>query len=328
MKKRLKLRTEIKLLILITFVLSVGFSVINFLSISSFKREFYQKVETEAKLYQLLLIYNKRTELPPYFKLSNTPFKVGENWEVIGKLGNAFFLLDLNYLESQINRYALSLFLWEVPILVATILIVYRVVSFFLEREKRMKDMLRLFFMLYSHKLGNFLSLNRINLEILSQTCSSSRALSRLKRSYSLLEEDFKRSLKYVETLGGEEEEESSFDLAELLNSLVAKYRTFFPAKEVILSGGSIRVKAKRTEAESLLQLVVENAFKYSDKYVKVEIVKNKDSSKIRIENDVSGAPSGTGVGLKLSNFLAKRLGWELKIIPEEREFTVEILIK
>jgi len=321
---KLELRTEIKLLALITLILSIGFSIINFISISSFRSQLYHRIKSESELYQILLFYNQKTPLPEYFKLSKQIPVDYQTWQILGKEGEYFLLLNTKKIEEEINRYAVSLFVWETPILILTVLIVYKTVNVFLRREKEIKEMVKLFFMLFAHKLGNFLSLNKLNLEILLQKYGSDKSLLRLKRSYDVLEEDFKRSLDYIRTLEDSQGEEV-VDLAEIIEKLVMKYHSVFPTKRIELSLLPTRVKVKRGEAESFFQLLIENAFKYASTFVSVDIEKERGSYKITLMNDVGEVPSGTGIGLKLVNFLADKLGWQVKVYPGKKRFTVEV---
>ncbi len=324
---KLELRTEIKLLALITFILSIGFSIINFISISSFRTQLYQRIKSEAELYRILLFYNQKTPLPDYFKLSKEIPVDYQTWQILGKEGDYFLLLNTKKVEEKINRYALFLFLWEIPILVLTILIVYKTVNVFLNREKEIKEMVKLFFMLFAHKLGNFLSLNKLNLEILLQKYGSDKSLLRLKRSYDVLEEDFKKSLDYIRTLG-EDEEREWVRVDEIIERLTFKYHALFPDKRIEMSLRPLKIRVKKGEAESLFQLLIENAFKYASTFVSVGMEKDGSSYKITFVNDIAEVPSGTGIGLKLVKFLGDKLGWEVRVFPGKERFTVEVKLK
>jgi len=322
--KRLRLRTEVKLLLLITLILALGFSIVNFISVSSYRSQLVQKVKSEADLYQVLLLYSQDIPLPKHFKLSDRIPVDYETWKIMGKVRDKFLLLNIKELNDEIITYMMSLFIWEVPVLILTVLVVYRTVNIYLQREKETKELVKLFFLLFTHKLGNFLSLDRLSIELLLQKYGPDRSLLRLRRSYGIIEEDFKKSLKYIRALELEEEPEV-IDVSALIKELVVKYHNYFPDRKFEISLIPIKVKAKRSEVENLFQLLIENAFKYSLSWVKIEAIKKGKGYRIVLLNDLGSAPSGSGIGLKMVEFLADKLGWKMKIEPSDNKFIVEL---
>lgn len=187
----MKVRAEIKLLVLLTLILSLGLSVVNLVALSNYKRQILEKIDSEVELYKLAVDYGVSLKLPPYIVISPKP--PGERWSVAGKVNDEFFFVNEDYVQSELRRFAFYLFIWEVPIVVLTILVAYKTVTLFIKREKEAKELVKTFFLLFTHKLGNFLSLNKINLEILEMKCPNEKALSRIKQAYSILESDFKK---------------------------------------------------------------------------------------------------------------------------------------
>jgi NADH:ubiquinone oxidoreductase subunit K len=221
-------------------------------------------------------------------------------------------------------KYILSILACETLVTLVVLLLVYRNFTLFLKRERATKEMVKLFFLLFTHKFGNFLSLNRINLEILTQKYGNDRSLLRLKRSYNVLEEDFKNSLRYIK---GIEESQSPewVDVSEVIRSSVLKYSSVFPEKGVELSLMPLKVRARRQEVESFFQLLIENAFKYASSSIKIELSRERRGYRIILVNDVGTASSGTGIGLKLLKFLADKIGWEVDFFPGKKLFITEI---
>jgi len=321
-----KLRTEFKLLVLISLILTVSFSVVNFISVNSYRSQLLQKVKSEADLYQVLLLYSEDFPMPEYFKLSPELPPDYETWNIVGKVRGKFLLLNVKEVNKQIYKYMISLFVWEIPALILTVFIVYRTVNHFIKREKETKELVKLFFLLFSHKLGNFLSLDRLSIELLLQKYGQDKPLLRLKRSYQIIEEDFKKSLKYIEALEVEREPEM-VELSSIVKELLMKYHNYFPDKEVEVSLLPIRVKAKKADVESVLQLLIENAFKYSKNFIKVEASQQGKFYTLTFTNDVGNISSGSGIGLKMIEFLIRRLGWGMKIHPSDDKFIVELKI-
>jgi len=323
----MKLKTEIKLLLLIAFILSIGFSVINFISVSSYRSQLYQKVKSEADLYQVLLLYDLDIQLPRYFKLFKELPTDYQTWEILGKVKEHFLVLNKKEVNREILRYALFLFAWELPVLLLTIFVVYKATSLYLKRERESKEFVKLFFLLFTHKLGNFLSLDRLSIELLLQKYGNDRSLLRLKRSYELLEDDFKKSLNYMKAFE-ENEEPEVVDVSTVLKELIYKYHAYYPLRRVEVLLQPLKVKARRGDIENLFQLLIENAFKYSSSFVKVEARKSGKGYLVSITNDLGSAPSGSSIGLKMAQFLAERLNWSVEVHPGSKEFIVDIFLK
>jgi len=324
-KYRRILRVEVKLLILIALILSFGLSTVNLVALNNCKKQILEKVNLEIRLYKVLYSYGILAQTPVYIKVSKVP--PSSDWRLIGKAydGN-FFFLDENYVQRELRSFAIHLFIWEIPIIVLTILFTYKTVSFFIEREKEAKELVKTFFLFFTHKLGNFLSLNRVNLEILKMHCPIEKALYRLEKAYDILESDFKKSLSYISSFESEQTNES-FRLDELLENLINRYYNLFPSLNLEYSLEALVIKSRKKEVESLLQILIENAFKYADTYVRVSLKYFYSKPIIEIENDVGSGNSGSGIGLRLAKFLARRLGWRLEVMPGKRKFKVQLVI-
>jgi len=71
-------------------------------------------------------------------------------------------------------------------------------------KERNVKEFLRLLLLVLTHKLGNLLAIQRLNIDMIESSCGKSDALERLKRGYSLLESDFYFVLDSVKEIGKE----------------------------------------------------------------------------------------------------------------------------
>ena len=96
------------------------------------------------------------------------------------------------------------IFIWEAIILVVLVLIVVKAMNYYVKKERNVKEFLKLLLLVLTHKLGNLLAIQRLNIDMIESSCGESDALERLKRGYSLLESDFYFVLDSVKEIGKE----------------------------------------------------------------------------------------------------------------------------
>ena len=163
-----------------------------------------------------------------------------------------------------------------------------------------------------SHKLGNYLASQRVDLELVRES-GSHRALKRLERGSSFLERDFRHIIRVIRDYRFEEMEPEELDLGALARDAVDQMRSELDGK-LRDRLGNAPVRACRQEAETVVYLLVENAARYSASRVALRSGQVNGVSYLFIQNDVAGSVAkGTGVGLSISERLSRRNGMEFR---------------
>ncbi len=318
------IRREIKLLIAISVALALGFSIIDFIALSFLKQEVVSRLQLEVSFYKEMLFLDPSYPLPEYVKLCKLPPPDG--WELVSKVGDKYLFVNVERVLDLVKRFSITLFLWEAVTLFITISFVYLLIKYFFLKEKQSKELVRFFFMFFSHKLGNFLAMNKLNLEILRDRCSGDKVIDRLLKAHELLEQEFKSSLRYVSSMKNAEQHESLVKLDLMLSEILKKISDVYPYINLTQDIEPVSVKAVKAELESLMFILFENAFKYAAKKVRVSLQRiGSKGFRLLIVNDVGTIPSGSGLGLQLASTVVKKLGWKLerKFINGEFEVLV-----
>lgn len=209
-----------------------------------------------------------------------------------------------DFIEQKFQEYVKNLLLWQSLLVLSLMLVLYKVIYRMLKHEKNYKDFLELILLLISHKFGNFLASVRGNIEIL-KISHDRKALDRLEKSYNFLQEDFQKiqnSITHFKEISDTKEKINLKEVIEKDLSLIA------PLTKVILNLKDISITANRYAVENIVFSLIENAVKYSKSMIQIRLSKNC----LAIRNDIAETEHGSGVGLKITEALAKREGFKL----------------
>jgi signal transduction histidine kinase len=176
-----------------------------------------------------------------------------------------------------------------------------------------------------THKLGNFLSIYRVNIEILSEKCSS-KALERLDNAYSIMEKDFSFVTKSLKRLSFQQKEEKKLNVKNKILEVLSFFGQSLKDKNVSVSISDVYVKMDEHDLENILFSIFENIAKYSKKNIHIKMCKDKKYVYIFIRNDFKSVSKGSGIGLKLAEFLVSQYGGELKTRVKNSFLTVIVL--
>ena len=236
-----------------------------------------------------------------------------------------FSFMGINYviLKSEGRQPVGALLMIEFLTTALGLLLLYVALKKSLERDRRIHNLVEAVFMHLTHHLGNFLSVQKVNIDLLP----SDAALRRLRESIEAMEEDYRRSLFVLRTiLEGRSPERRSVDLGELIES-VSRGLEDRGVRIKIRKGGRIRnIHAVSVYLELFFLNLLENAVKHSKGTVYVRVCSSRRGTPVVIiRNDTDGSGEGTGLGLRISQLLAKRLRIDLRY-RIKRKFTLFVI--
>lgn len=213
-------------------------------------------------------------------------------------------VLKREYVEERFQDYVKNVLLWEFLLVLSFMLILYKVIDRMTRQEREYRDFLELILLTISHKFGNFLAVQKGNIEILKLS-NDPKALERLEKSYNYLQEDFHRVLESItqfKELSYSKEKINIRELIEKSLSLVS------PEVNLKLKLRDISINANRQMFENIVFPIIENAFKYSEGGVQIRL----GEKYLAIRNKITSGEKGSGVGLKIAQALAKKQGFHL----------------
>jgi len=164
-----------------------------------------------------------------------------------------------------------------------------------------------------SHKLGNFLAVQKTNLSLLQKN-NSPQALGRMQRSIKRLEKDVSLILRLSE----EELKPVKVwvDFWSVLENVLSLFEEEIKEKKFIFrKGKDLYLYADERVLEDVLYNLLSNAIKYSKSFVHLRVSVGKDRVLFSVRNDfVEDAKGGMGLGLRLLQRHAQRMDSELFI--------------
>jgi len=316
------MRFEYRILLLLSLVIVCGFTFINFLSLVYLRDLVEERVREEARIYSKLLLYNRTERLPEHIRISETPLPL-RGYSLILYTGKHYIFVREDYVKSRLLGYALSLFFWEAVLVIMLLFLFYLTLVRNLRTERELTDLLNVMLLSLTHKLGNFIASQKINLQLLGE----SPPAQRLRLSLEDLERSYHKSFTLLETLRRDRNvRKERVDVVEVVRNAFStlgeedrKFRFDAPS-------GGLFVKANPVYVELLISLLLENAFKYSRSLVHVKLCRTREGKPLLlIRNDVRDRTGGSGIGLQIVKFIAEKLEADLRI-RVRRSFTVLIV--
>lgn len=212
--------------------------------------------------------------------------------------------VDRDFIENKILEYTKQVILWEFLLVLATMFILYKIIDRMTKQQREYKDFLELILLTISHKFGNFLASQKGNLEILKIKYDQ-KALQRLEKNYEHIEEEFRTIVKYIENFKRFSADREKISLRETLNKCI----DLLIDKEAIrIRGKDLLLYSNKQVLENILFPLIENAVKYSEGVISIRITRKY----LAIRNKILVTSRGTGIGLKISETLAKKQGFQL----------------
>ncbi len=294
--------------------------MLNFVAVRFHKMELLDAFYRDAERH-LALMRAKEDYCPPaYIKVSEVPLG-GEDLVLFKpSFEGRLVFLDLSVVKRKLKNFVLSLFLWEAFLILSLSYLFYKLLWYHLRERERNREFLELMLLVLSHRLGNFLAAQRVNLEILKEGRSPA-ALERLERAHGYIEDQFRRTLELIRSFPTKGEREE-VELSGLVQQVLGSFEGELEGKRVEVDLEEVRVRAPRSDLEMILHLLFENAARYSRSYVRTSFRREGQKVILEVENDIAPqAPRGSGLGLELARRLGERMGAEVEVFAEEGRF-------
>lgn len=225
--------------------------------------------------------------------------------------------IDEGIFKERYEKLAKLILMWESILVISSTLLFYIVIQRALEKEKKYKEFLELMITTISHKFGNFIAAIKINIEILKDR-HSKEVVKNSEDYINQMDKDLKMLIDILKKAGEEREEKVSIDklVGRIVDSLKEKDR------RVILQLRDFKLKTDLNVIENVLFILIDNAFRYSEKFVHI---KSFIDGSLIIRNDIKHRSGGSGIGLLLAQRLAKTQNWDIKTRQKGNIFSVYI---
>lgn len=272
---------QLKIFVLFALSTVIIFSTINFMTIYFFQDEYRSYEEETISLYQNILRQNKNFPLPSHIK------RYGDE-----------IIVDRSYYEEKFKRYFKTVFVWESLLLLILSYLFYKVLVLLSKKEIEHEEFLKFLFFVLSHKIGNFLSVMKTNIEILKLKFEL-RVVERIELSCNLIDDELKKSMEAIKKLPKISKSRQTVNLDEFTKKIISKFET---DKRIIFTSRQVFLNTNTEAVETIIFLLLDNAFRYAHSKVHIKICRNA----IVIRNDFLEILKGSGIGLQIVEYLCR----------------------
>jgi len=226
-----------------------------------------------------------------------------------------------NLVEIKFKDYVKNVLLWEFLLVLSLMLVLYKIIERMTRQEREYRDFLELILLTISHKFGNFLATQRGNIEILKLR-NDARALERLEKSYLYIQEDFHRILDTINKFRDLKHSKEKINLRETVERILTLTQVKVEIKTLL---NDVYVNSNREMLENIVFPIIENALKYSKDIVQIRLSRKQ----LVVRNKIfSEQDKGSGIGLKIVETLAKKMGYRLIYRTKGEYFLVCLKLK
>jgi len=241
----------------------------------------------------------------------------------IGYLFLIFFRLPYPDEIQALKDFLLPVVLWELVLIIGVSYVFAKLVWIYLREKEQKKELLQMLVLAISHKVGNFLSIQRINLEMLKN--KDKELVSRLIQSCEQTSRDLEKIIALITSfLQQAQAQASETNLKQLIPKILAKLqKQLKPPSQVTLNLASVCLNVPPQILEIILFNLLENSFYYAKTYLQIQ----QDQNVLKITNDLGPRPSqGHGLGLLIAQKLGEMYDLELKTKAERDRFQAELI--
>jgi len=322
---KINFSSKTKILLYFSVALILGFSIINTVSFFYIKSYIDKNLSKDVEIFKRIYMYEDQSKLIPYLKIVDSNQNINQN-DIVGKVDGKYIVVDKGKVYTELIHFIISISLWEIFILFIILIIANHLVQITIDKEKELKGILEVFILALTHKIKNFLGIQRVNIEILKINFNE-KALMRLEKAYMLMEKDFEILIQALKSLREFRDKREEIDLKTVLEEIIKELESIYPEKSIFIKLSSFKVKADRTDVKNIFFVILENAFKYSEKRIFITDSMEKNIYTIKVLNDISFQEKGSGVGLEIAKFLANKYNWEIFNQSSDDEYIVYIKI-
>ncbi len=214
--------------------------------------------------------------------------------------------------------FAVNLATWELIVAISGIFLFYRLFKVYVRHKFEMQSIFKILFEAVSHRFGNYLATQKVNVEI-AKNYQSKDALNRMESSLTAMESDFKELILVLKNLEEEQLPKEQINVGTLIKDCISliSHSIHNPPICNIKGADNLTILCELLFAKIIFSLLLDNAMRHSRKKVYIRYGYGRSGQKYCvILNDVfhNSAAKGVGLGLKLVHHFAGRMSVELKI--------------
>ena len=316
---------ETRIVLLIFLMLTLSQSLLSIYIYSKVRDMLIDHLHTQAKVLSTV----GGSPAVPYMKTGNSP-NPPDGFTLFSYTGNKYIYLKEEYIYRSLKGILSDILVIQIITTLSFTLLLYYLLRLFIRREREKAEFIKLLHLITSHRMGNYLSSIKVNLELLRESYSP-KALERMLRITEFLELNHRKNLRILNDLVQAEElrrKTEQIKLKNLIEKTCNSLKSLNPDRNIRIYGKDIALSANPTLLGSLIELLLENAFKYSRSQIRVKLCITEIKPLLIIRNDLEGdVARGSGIGLQVAGYMSKLLGAKLKTRVKKNHYLTLLVL-
>ncbi|MBF0518133.1 MAG: HAMP domain-containing histidine kinase [Nitrospirae bacterium] len=310
-----QLHTGTKILIVFMLTSVVWFAILNFVSVTYFRKTLEELLLDKLSVTIRQYKQNTSCGLPEYIVATHKTLTEKKSLTLLteesinGTL--IYFYVKRAYFEDKIRDFAIIVLGIESSLFLSLILITYLIIARFVRDIENSGRFLNMLLLSFNHKIGNFLSILKINIEILKENPCEKEAVQRLFTTTEKIEGDLKRTFKMLREKGKTVKENVN------LMDCILEATEFFALSDTNtvfhLNVKPLVISANSNDIGDILYNLIDNAVKYSNGLINIRVSSDARFVYVFIRNELAvNSLRGTGLGLEITKNILKRCNGKL----------------
>lgn len=289
-----------RVIILFIVIGVFGLFVFNIAIVSYFENNMAEVIADAVAPYAKMSESERRAHPLDFIVVSHQPLNRSDLVAVEGMQEGRYYYIRRPYIRQRLNSFGIIVFGLESALFLSLVLFTYVSVARFvrdIEGKERFLDLLLLSF---NHKIGNFLSTLKLNVEILKTSPADNDCIDRIEQTCTRIEADVKRTLKMSATDYVNISE--VVNVAEVIDKMVYCFAPELSARHLTLDLHSVSTLMAYNDLEDILYNLIDNAIRYSVTTISIRLRVVNRHVCLYIRNDIApSAYKGTGLGKEIT---------------------------
>jgi len=316
------IKIEIKFFIFLIIVVVISLTMINFIFINTFKSAAEENLRKEITLYQKLITKNIDVSIPHYLEITNSSLK--KNGYTLFEIDKqSYFYVKSDYIKNLLKDKISLLLYWDIIIILSIALLYFLTIYRVIDREKAYLKNFEIIFLVFSHKLRNYLTSAKVNLEMIKK--GKSEVADRLIFSNSLLESDLNSLFNFVNKIDVNYTKREKINVKDLVFKLIKelKLSEIFSLRYNI---NNFYITGFYNDIYQSFYLLFDNIRQHACKNLYIRAGSFRNKNYIILKNDIrEDTNAGLRVGLSVAEKLLEKNKTSIKWKKDKKYFIVKI---
>ncbi|MEN3033745.1 MAG: hypothetical protein ABDH18_01985 [Aquificaceae bacterium] len=298
----------------------MGFSLVNVLAIKSLEGFLEEEAYKIATMHYRIYRQDASHRGDEHFQIGADTYRyrIYEFGPKDGIDSGIIIGVSEEFFEEKLESMVYRLFTIEFFLITSIILLFQFMLERYTRRIKEHQEWQKTLILGLNHRLGNFLSVHKLNVAILKSMLGEDERIARMERSLEKAKADFSIFVNLLKQ--NSKPEPKLLNIKQYLEATLNLFEEELQDKKLWLRLKDLYVRIEEADLKDILYNIIGNAIKHSSKNISIKTLKKRGKVILAVFNDISSTKNaGMGLGLMLTKNILKRYKCELKLRIKKR---------